>query len=130
MDRNTVGMIVIVKEKGRLWNHYGVLDGYGNIIHVHKRKEMITKDPFYKLIMKSTSIKYIDDDFDTRFDRYKYIINFVNTPYKYNLFSKNCESWVNSISDSSNDSTQVLSLCKLISLTVIGYNALTSILTD
>lgn len=130
IDRDSIGTIVIIREKGRLWDHYGILDGKGNVIHVHKKKGIISKDPLYRFILKSTYIKYIEDDFDNRYKRYLMAEALIGSKYDYALFSQNCESWVNHISHGNLESKQVNSLCQFLATAIVGYTAITSILSD
>ena len=71
MDRDKIGAIIIVRHKGRIYDHYGILDGKGNCIHVNKRLGVITCDPLDKVLRNAKKVTYLQDDPDTRWRNYE-----------------------------------------------------------
>jgi hypothetical protein len=70
IDLEQVGRTIIIRERGRMYDHYGILDGRDGIIHVHKKKGIITRDPLKKALSKAVRVSYLDDDLDTRWENY------------------------------------------------------------
>jgi hypothetical protein len=97
MNVDEVGMVVAIRYRGKMYDHYGILDGTGGVIHVHKKKGMITVDPVDKVLRGASRISYIDDDFDIRWNQYEHAMSLVGTSHKYRFFTDNCETWVQRI---------------------------------
>jgi len=122
--KDDIGKIVSIRYKGRLYDHYGILDGRGNIIHVHKKKCMITSDPLDKCLKNATKIEYIDDEFDVRWYQYQYASALIGSKHNYRFFTDNCESWVQKIRTGHAFSRQVDNLTYSLSAIVLGISAL------
>lgn len=124
MNKDEVGRIIAIRYKGKLYDHYGILDGYSNVIHVHKKKGMITVDPLERVLKGAKKIKYLDDDFDTRWNQYEHAKALIGSPHHYRFFTDNCESWVQKIRTGHAFSKQVDDMAGTIAAVVLGVSAL------
>lgn len=97
MDMNQVGRVIVIKHKGRPYEHYGILDGKGNIIHVHKRLGLITRDPLVKALRNIKKVSYLEDDLDTRWNTYRQAEALVGSTHTYKLFTHNCEAFTSKV---------------------------------
>lgn len=119
-----VGTIVSIRYRGKLYDHYGILDGNGGVIHVHKRKGIITIDPIDRVLINASKISYIDDDFDTRWNQYEHAISLIGTSHKYRFFTDNCETWVQRIRTGRAFSRQVDGLTNTSALLLLSLGIL------
>lgn len=119
-----VGTVVSIRYRGKLYDHYGILDGNGGVIHVHKRKGIITIDPIDRVLSNASRISYIDDDFDTRWNQYEHAISLLGTSHKYRFFTDNCETWVQRIRTGRAFSRQVDGLTNTSALLLLSLGIL------
>lgn len=119
-----VGTVISIRYRGKLYDHYGILDGNGGVIHVHKRKGIITIDPIDRVLINASRISYIDDDFDTRWNQYEHAISLVGTSHKYRFFTDNCETWVQRIRTGRAFSRQVDGLTNTSALLLLSLGIL------
>lgn len=96
-DPDDIGRIVVIRHKGRWYDHYGILDGCGNLIHVNKKLGTITKDPLEKALRNATSITYLEDAPETRWNNYIQAESLIGSKHEYKFFTDNCEMWVQKI---------------------------------
>lgn len=123
MNKDEVGRIIAIRYKGKLYDHYGILDGYSNVIHVHKKKGMITVDPLDRVLKNVKKITYIDDDFDVRWNQYEHALALVGSKHQYRFFTDNCECWVQKIRTGRAFSKQVDDMSGTIAAIVLGVSA-------
>lgn len=97
IDVDQVGKVIIVRHKGKMYDHHGILDGKGGVIHVHKKKGCISIDSLEKVIGNAKKVTFLEEDFDTRWFQYQKAIALVGSKHQYRFFTDNCESWVNKI---------------------------------
>jgi hypothetical protein len=121
-----IGQVVAVTFKNRYWDHYGILDGKGGIIHVNKKEGKIVLDPWAKILSKAIKVKYFDDNLDIRLRSYDRALRQIGTIHKYHLISGNCESWVNTIRYDECRCSQLDSIASWISYLIVGYSAVSS----
>jgi hypothetical protein len=124
INKDDVGRIVSIRYRGRLYDHYGILDGRGNLIHVHKKKGQITSDPLGMCLKNATKVEYLDDDFDTRWYQYQYASSLIGSTHNYKFFTDNCESWVQKIRTGHAFSRQVENLTNSLSTIILGIGIL------
>lgn len=130
MDQDTVGQVVAITYHNRVYDHYAILDGNGGAIHVNKKKGLITLDPLNRVLRGASEVKYIDDDFDTRWLIYQRAIPLVGSKHSYRFFTDNCESWVGMIRTGtaySKQADQALDVTSAIILGVSGIMALSGL---
>lgn len=94
MDSTTVGRVICVKYKGKMYDHYGIMDGKGGVIHVNKKKGEITIDPLEKVLRNANRVTYLYDDFDTRWRTYRRAKELVGSKHTFHFLTQNCEMFV------------------------------------
>lgn len=124
INKDEVGRVIAIRYRGKAYDHYGILDGYSNVIHVNKKRGMITSDPLYKVLRGAKTITYIDDDFDTRWNQYQYASTLIGSAHQYRFFTDNCESWVQKIRTGRAFSRQVDNLSHTIATSILGISIL------
>lgn len=124
INKNDVGRVVSIQYKGSAYDHYGILDGYNNIIHVHKKKGRITCDPLEKVLRNAKKVSYIDDDFETRWNQYQHAKALIGSEHRYRFFTDNCECWVQKIRTGKTFSKQVDGFTYTLSLAILGMSAI------
>lgn len=124
MDVDKVGSIIVVRHKGRMYDHYGILDGHGGCIHVNKRKGIITIDPLDKVLRNARKVSYLQDDFDTRWRNYEHAKALIGSSHKYKFLTQNCETFVNHIRTGRMYSRQVDQVCNLAALAILAYTGI------
>lgn len=124
MDHDTVGQVVAITYKNRMYDHYAILDGKGNAIHVNKKKGLITSDPLPRVLKGATRVKYIDDDFDTRWMTYIKAESLIGSKFVYKFFTTNCESWVRMIQSGRAYSKQVDEALDTASAIILGLSGI------
>lgn len=97
MNSDQVGQIISIRYKGRMYDHYGILDGFNRIIHVNKRKGIITLDPLEKALHHAKQVTYIEDDFDARWANYVHAHALIGSKHTYKFMTSNCEHWVRKV---------------------------------
>lgn len=127
INRDEVGRVISIRYKGKAYDHYGILDGQGGVIHVHKKKGLITIDPLERVLKGAKRISYIDDDFDTRWNQYEHAKILVGSEHHYRFFTDNCETWVQKIRTGKAFSKQVDNMTNTVAATILGLTALFSI---
>lgn len=127
INTNQVGRIIAIRYKGKMYDHYGILDGKDGVIHVHKKKGKITIDPLDRVLVGAKKVTTMDDDFDTRWTQYEHAMALVGSPHQYRFFTDNCESWVQKIKTGKAFSRQVESFSGTISVVLLGISALIGI---
>jgi hypothetical protein len=115
-DEEQRGMIMKIKHKGRPYYHYAVLDGLGNCVHVHKKKNMITLDPLSKVLHNASNIEYIIEDSDIRSSNWSRASIQIGDTYTYSILGSNCESWVNDVRFGTSSSKQIDAIAKYITI--------------
>ena len=123
MNMDNVGKVVIIRHKDRIYDHYGILDGRGNIIHVHKKKGMITKDPLQKSLQMAIKVSYLDEPFEIRWKQYQRANSLVGSKHEYKFITSNCESWVEKVRTGSIYSSQVDQIASSASTTILLLSA-------
>jgi hypothetical protein len=116
MDDDQMGMVVIVRHKGRPYDHYGILDGEGGVIHVNKYKNMITLDPLERVLRNAVKIDYIFEDRDTRLSNLERARLQIGSHYNYSVLSSNCENWTNEVRFGTASSVQIDKVATYLSL--------------
>jgi len=126
-NNDDFGKIIAIRYHGSLYDHYGILDGQGNIIHVHKKKGMITCDPVEKCLRKARKVTYMDDEFDVRLNQYLHAKALIGSTHQYRFFTDNCESFIQKVRTGQAFSKQVDNGTKLIAASILGIFALKGI---
>lgn len=119
-----IGKMIAIRYKGRLYDHYGILDGAGNIIHVNKKKGIITLDPIGKVLIGSKKVTIYDDDLDSRIRTYQHANALIGSPHQYRFLTDNCETWVNKIRCGKAYSRQINDATRLASMAILAYAGL------
>ena|SRR3990167_496157 len=126
---SNLGKMIAIKYKGRLYDHYGILDGAGGIIHVNKRKGIITLDPVEKVLIGAKKVTIYDDDLENRIRTYHHAQAVIGSEHQYRFLTDNCETWVNQIRCGKAYSHQVNDVARLASVAILafaGFRALAS----
>lgn len=129
-SRDDVGRVVAIQYKGKMYDHYGILDGRGGVIHVHKKKGKITIDPLDRVLRNAIKIIYIDDDFDTRWNQYEYASALIGSEHNYRFFTDNCESWVQKIRTGQAFSRQVDNMTSTVATVVLGLSVVLGLIGE
>lgn len=124
INKDEVGRIVAIRYRGKAYDHYGILDGQGGVIHVHKKKGEITIDPLDRVLKGMIKISYLDDDFDTRWNQYEHAKALVGSKHQYRFFTDNCETWVQKIRTGKAFSKQVDNMTSTLAVLILGATAL------
>jgi len=124
MNKDQVGRVIAIRYKGKLYDHYGILDGYSNVIHVHKKKGLITVDPLDRVLRNAKKVTYIDDDFDTRWNQYEHASTLIGNKHNYRFFTDNCESWVQKICTGTAFSKQVDDMSGTAAVVILGASVI------
>lgn len=119
-----VGRVIAIRYRGKTYDHYGFLDGQGGVIHVHKKKGLITVDPVERVLKGAKKITYIDDDFDTRWKQYEHAKLLIGSKHQYRFFTDNCESWVQKIRTGRAFSNQVDNLTTTLAVGILTLSAI------
>lgn len=127
MNSDVLGKTVAIRYKGRLYDHYGILDGAGGIIHVHKKKGIITLDPVSKVLVGSKKVTIYDDDLDTRIRTFERAKALIGSTHQYRFLTDNCESWVNQVRTGKAYSRQVNDVAHLASVAILFYAGIRAI---
>lgn len=121
MNSDVLGKVVAIRYKGRLYDHYGILDGDGGIIHVHKKKGIITLDPITKVLDGSKKVIIYEDDLETRLHTYEKAKVLIGSTHQYRFLTDNCESWVNQVRTGKAYSRQVNDVANIASMAILFY---------
>ncbi len=124
MNHDIVGQVVAIKYKGRMYDHYAILDGEGGAIHVNKKKGLITVDPLARVLRNATEVSYIEDDHDTRLATYQRAKALIGSEHSYRFISNNCESWVSMIRQGKAYSKQVNEALDAAAMTILGISGI------
>jgi hypothetical protein len=119
IDQEQVGRIISIRYKGSSYDHYGILDGKNGVIHVNKKIGKITCDPLDRVLRKAKKVKYLEDDFDTRWNQYEHAKSLIGSEHNYRFFTDNCESFVQKIRTGKAFSKQVDNMTNSISLAIL-----------
>lgn len=124
INQDDVGKIISIRYRGKVYDHYGILDGQGGVIHVHKKKGMITVDSLERMLVGAKSVAYLDDDFDVRWNQYEHAKSLIGSSHQYRFFTDNCETWVQKIRTGEAFSPQVERLTQSASIILLGIGIL------
>ncbi len=118
---DTLGKTIAIRYKGRFYDHYGILDGAGGIIHVNKKKGIITLDPVDRVLVGSKKVVIYDDDLETRIRTYHHAKALIGSKHQYRFLTDNCETWVNQVRDGKAYSRQINDVARLASMAILAY---------
>lgn len=107
VDERQRGTIVAIQHKGRPYYHYGVLDGNNGVVHIVKKRNMVSVDPLDRVLRNAIRIEVIDEDDETRNRNWERVSQQIDAYYDYSILSNNCEGWINSIRRGDSSSYQV-----------------------
>lgn len=124
MDTRKVGCIIAVRHKGRMYDHYGILDGRGGCIHVNKKLGIITLDPLEKVLRHAKKVTYLEDDTDTRWKNYEHAKSLIGSTHKYKFLTNNCETFVNHVRTGKMYSRQVDQICNLAAVAILAFSSI------
>jgi len=124
LDEDQIGRVVAIRYKGRNYDHYGILDGLGNVIHVNKRKNIISCDPMTKVFRDAKRIVYMQDDEDTRRNQYERAQRLVGSSHQYRFLTDNCETWINKIRTGQTYCRQVDQAIGTLSMIILAYSGI------
>lgn len=119
MNTDQVGRVIVIRYKGKMYDHYGILDGYNNVIHVHKKKGMITSDPLDRVLNKAIKVSYLDDEFSVRWLNYHNAKLSIGSSHTYKFFTNSCEHWVNKIRKGEAYSKQLNQATDMVSTSIL-----------
>lgn len=122
LDMESVGRIIVIRNKDRFYNHHAILDGMGGCIHVNKKLGKITIDPIDRVIKNARKVYTLEDDLDTRLNTYKNAMASVGSSHQYRFLTDNCETWVSKMKSGEAYSTQIdqISTSAAIGLLLLG----------
>lgn len=124
LNDDQIGRIVAIRYKNRNYDHYGILDGRDNVIHVNKNKCIISCDPMIKVFRDAEKIVYMHDDEPTRHNQYERARRLVGSSHQYRFLTDNCETWINKIRTGQAYCRQVDQAVGTLSILILAYSGI------